>query len=112
MRRYIPLWGLALSLLLARPLGVSAEEGAACEMQVRAQYQQLSSDQLLPLLPSLTWEQQLTEIAGAVRKRQTLVEIEKNQNDLAKKNLAELLEQLRVSQKRSQDLQQEVEKLR
>jgi hypothetical protein len=69
-----------------------------CEQQVSDSYQALGKDQLLVVVPDLPWSQQLSEIASAPRQLNTRWEIKRNQTDLAEKNVAQLLEQLRQAQ--------------
>jgi hypothetical protein len=69
-----------------------------CIQQVGDQYQALVKDQVMPGSADLAWGQQLTALAAQVRQHLTQYEIKRNQADLAEKNVAQLLEQLRQTQ--------------
>jgi flagellar motility protein MotE (MotC chaperone) len=76
---------------------------------VGEQYQALTKDQVMPGQTDLAWGQQLTAIASQVRQHLTQYEIKRNQADLAEKNVAQLLEQLRQAQAQTQALRKDLE---
>ena len=76
-------------------------------------------DKLLTDSPGTSWAHQLTAVVTALRTGQTQYDIKKNQAELAEKNVAQLLEQLRQAQQQTMlltgqnaELRQEVEKLK
>jgi hypothetical protein len=71
-----------------------------CIQQVGEQYQALVKDQVMPITSNtdLSWGQQVVAITSQVRQNLTQYEIKRNQADLAERNVAQLLEQLRQVQ--------------
>jgi hypothetical protein len=100
MRRYV--WtGMILGTLMAgTPLAqAQPTPDNLCIQQVGEQYQALVKE---PDATGLTggtetaWEQQLAAIVSQVRQNMTLAQIEGNQGTLAKRNVVQLLDQLRL----------------
>jgi hypothetical protein len=108
---------LALSLaltgaLLGPAMPVLAQQPTPenlCIQQVGEQYLALTKDQVMPGAPDLAWGQQLTAMASQVRQHLTQYEIKRNQADLAEKNVAQLLEQLRQAQAQVGQLRKELD---
>lgn len=90
----------------------------ACEAQIQEQYRQLTTDpqlqaaDLAPQSTAMQWQPQLLAIVSQFRVNGTLSEIKTNQAKLAEKNVAQLLEQLRLARQQSSTLQAEVERLK
>jgi hypothetical protein len=89
---------LALAALTVHESGSQPTPENLCIQQVGDQYQALVKDQVMAGATDLAWAQQLTAIASQVRQHLTQYEIKRNQADLAEKNVAQLLEQLRQAQ--------------
>jgi hypothetical protein len=103
---------LAGALLWALPALAQPTPENLCIQQVGEQYQALAKDQVLPGQADLPWGQQLTAISAQVRELLTRWEIKRNQADLAEKNVAQLLEQLRQAQAQIGALRKDLEQIR
>jgi hypothetical protein len=113
---------LAAALVLAQAPPQAPGQGPAplsCEQHLEAQYRGLVGDKLLTDQPGLPWAQQLLTLVTQIRTGQTQYDIKKNQAELAERNVAQLLEQLRQAQQQTQalssqnaELRSEVEKLK
>jgi uncharacterized protein YlxW (UPF0749 family) len=114
--------GLIAALVLAQSPPQAPGQGPAplsCEQHLEAQYRGLVGDKLLTDQPGLPWAQQLLTLVTQIRTGQTQYDIKKNQAELAERNVAQLLEQLRQAQQQAQtlssqnaELRSELEKLR
>ena len=106
---------LALALVTGGTiLRLSAQPAAPiCDEALTTQYRQLVSDKLVPEQPGApAWSQQLVTLVTQLRTSKTLLDIKKQQADLAEQNVAQLLEQLRQAQVQNGDLRREVEALK
>jgi hypothetical protein len=63
-------------------------------------------------VPDASWSQQLTAMTSQLRMYRTEVDIRKNQEELAVRNVAQLLEQLRLAQQALAQVRAETEALR
>jgi hypothetical protein len=89
---------LAGSLLWALPVLAQPTPDNLCIQQVGEQYQALAKEPDATGLAGgaeTAWEQQLAAIVSQVRQNMTLAQIEGNQGTLAKRNVVQLLDQLR-----------------
>jgi hypothetical protein len=104
-------WRLVLagSLLWTLPVLAQPTPDNLCIQQVGEQYQALVKDQVMAGTADLAWGQQLTALASQVRQHLTQYEIKRNQADLAEKNVAQLLEQLRQAQAQIAQLRKDLE---
>ena len=84
----------------------------ACEAQVQAQYQQLSTEGLVTVATAPSWGPQLTALVTQIRTGRHQYEMRKNYADLAEQNVAQLLEQLRLARVENGALKAEVERLK
>jgi flagellar motility protein MotE (MotC chaperone) len=113
MRRYswtVILWSAVMGVVgLAPAVRAQPTPENLCIQQVGEQYQALVKDQVMPGSTDLPWGQQLSAVASQVRQHLTQYEIKRNQADLAEKNIAQLLEQLRQAQTQLAALRKELE---
>lgn len=100
---------LAGALIWTLPVLAQPTPENLCIQQVGEQYQALTKDQVMPGQADLAWGPQLTAIASQVRQHLTQYEIKRNQADLAEKNVAQLLEQLRQAQAQVAALRKDLE---
>jgi rhodanese-related sulfurtransferase len=94
------LFALTGSLLWAFPVHAQPTPENLCIQQVGEQYQALVKESDATGLAGgadTAWDQQLAAIVSQVRQNMTLAQIESNQGNLAKRNVVQLLEQLRRS---------------
>src|SRR5262245_38311907 len=112
MRRAL-LCGLSLASLVAVSQAQQPPAPPTCEQQVLQQYRQLvAAQKLVDAVPPLsTWLEQLVAVSSEVWKKTTQYEIKRNQSELAERNVAELLEQLRRAQAVIADLRSQIEKV-
>jgi hypothetical protein len=107
---------LALGVLLGWSAGVivvAVAQSPACEQVVGDQYQSLQRDQILPsALAASTWSEQVTALGQELRVTKTQLEIKSGQAQLAERNVATVLERLRLAQQDSEQLKKELELLR
>jgi len=100
-------------LLLWSRLASPQPAAPTCDESLVAQYRQLVGDKLVPEQPGApAWSQQLVTLVTQLRTGKTLLDIKKQQADLAEQNVAQLLEQLRQAQVQNGDLRREVEALK
>jgi hypothetical protein len=109
---YVLLGSLAGVCLWLAPVQAQPTPENLCIQQVGDQYLALSKDQVLPGQADLPWSQQLTALSAQVRELLTRWEIKRNQADLAEKNVAQLLEQLRQAQVQLGQARKELETLK
>jgi len=112
MPRRLFSWFALGALWLASP--VWSQSPPQCDTQIQEQYLSLSREQppLVPPTLDLPWPQQLTAMTTQVRLLRTQLDIKKQQAELAEQNVAQLLEQLRLSRQQQVALQAEVERLK
>jgi hypothetical protein len=103
---------LALALLAVPGAQAQPTPENLCIQQVGEQYLALVKDQVMPGSTDLPWGQQLSAVASQVRQHLTQYEIKRNQADLAEKNIAQLLEQLRQAQAQGAALRKELDTLK
>jgi len=100
---------LSFLVLVACTAPVRAEDTPTCEQQVEHAVRQLSAERVLAEGATGSWQQALGAITSGLRVQHTLVEIETQQTTLAKTNVAQLLEQLRLAQGQLTALRQELD---
>jgi hypothetical protein len=113
MRRYswaVILWSAVMGVVGFMPVArAQPTPDNLCIQQVGEQYLALVKDQVMPGSTDLPWGQQLSAVASQVRQHLTQYEIKRNQADLAEKNIAQLLEQLRQAQAQGAALRKELD---